>query len=195
MFKETTNVERKPNINPELFDKLFQTFGNLLTPEEIFYYIYAVLYSNIYRTKYAEFLKIDFPRIPFTSDYEVFSKMSSLGKRLTDLHLLKSPELNPPIAKFEGHGNSEVVRVNFVEKENRVYINETQYFEDISKEVFEYQIGGYDVLSKWLKDRKGRYLTLDETITYCKIATAIYRTIAIQQEIDILYPSCENALL
>ncbi|MEF3244516.1 MAG: hypothetical protein K6343_00820, partial [Caldisericaceae bacterium] len=171
------------------------TFGKLLTPEEIFYYIYAVLYSNVYRTKYAEFLKIDFPRIPFTSDYDIFAKMSALGKRLTDLHLLKSPELDSPVAKFQGSGNSEVVKVNFVENENRVYINETQYFEGISKEVFEYQIGGYEVLSKWLKDRKGRYLTLDETITYCKIATALFRTIAIQQEIDILYPSCEKTLL
>lgn len=195
MFKESANVERTPNINPELFDKLSKTFGKLLTPEEIFYYIYAVLYSNVYRTKYAEFLKIDFPRIPFTSDYDIFAKMSALGKRLTDLHLLKSPELDSPVAKFQGSGNSEVVKVNFVENENRVYINETQYFEGISKEVFEYQIGGYEVLSKWLKDRKGRYLTLDETITYCKIATALFRTIAIQQEIDILYPSCEKTLL
>jgi predicted helicase len=193
LFDEgASQTEKAPNIKPEIFDMLAKYFQKTPTPEEIFYYIYAVLYSNIYRTKYAEFLKIDFPRIPFTSNYDVFTKMALLGKRLVDLHLLKSQELNPPIAKFQGVGNSEVVKVNFVENENRVYINATQYFEGITKEIFEYQIGGYQVMSKWLKDRKGRFLTLDETITYCKIATALSKTIEIQKEIDTLYPLCEN---
>ena len=193
LFDEgTSQTEKVPNIKPEIFDMLTKYFQKTPTPEEIFYYIYAVLYSNIYRTKYAEFLKIDFPRIPFTSNYDVFTKMALLGKRLVGLHLLKSQELNPPIAKFQGVGNSELVKVNFVENENRVYINATQYFEGITKEVFEYQIGGYQVMSKWLKDRKGRFLTLDETITYCKIATALSKTIEIQKEIDTLYPLCEK---
>jgi predicted helicase len=139
LFGEGTNAsEKSPNINPELFDKLSQSYGKLPTPEEIFYYIYAVLYSNIYRTKYAEFLKIDFPRIPFTNDYDVFVKMSILGKSLVDLHLLKSSELDPPIAKFQGAGDSAVNKVAFNERGNRVYINDTQYFEGVTKEVFEY---------------------------------------------------------
>lgn len=193
LFDEgASQTEKVPNIKPGIFDILTKNFQKTPIPEEIFYYIYAVLYSNIYRTKYAEFLKIDFPRIPFTSNYDVFTKMALLGKRLVDLHLLKSQELNPPIAKFQGVGNSEVVKVNFVENENRVYINATQYFEGITKEIFEYQIGGYQVMSKWLKDRKGRFLTLDETITYCKIATTLSKTIEIQKEIDTLYPLCEK---
>lgn len=195
LFEEGTKPsEKTPNINPELFDKLSQLCGKKPTPEEIFYYIYAVLYSNIYRTKYAEFLKIDFPRIPFTKDHEVFIKMSELGKRLTLLHLLKSPELDPPIARFQGAGDSTVNKVAFNERGNRVYINDTQYFEGVTKEVFEYQIGGYQVLSKWLKDRKGRYMTLQETIAYSRIATSISKTIEIQKEIDTVYPSVETSI-
>jgi predicted helicase len=165
-----------------------------------------VLYSNTYRTKYAEFLKIDFPRIPFTNDYDVFVKMSALGKRLVDLHLLQSSELDPPIAKFQGAGDSAVnkVALNLMkrisdykglnERGNRVYINDTQYFEGVTKEVFEYQIGGYQVLSKWLKDRKGRYMTLEDSIAYSKIATSISKTIEIQKEINLLYPSVETSI-
>jgi predicted helicase len=74
-------------------------FGKELSPEEIFYYIYGVLYSNIYRQKYEEFLQIDFPRIPFTSDYQLFQETSQLGKQLVELHLLKSSLLSQPEAK------------------------------------------------------------------------------------------------
>jgi predicted helicase len=207
LFEEGVKAsEKSPNINPELFDKLSQIYGIKSTPEEIFYYIYAVLYSNTYRTKYAEFLKIDFPRIPFTNDYDVFVKMSALGKRLVDLHLLQSSELDPPIAKFQGAGDSAVNKValnpmkrisdykGLNERGNRVYINDTQYFEGVYKEVFEYQIGGYQVLSKWLKDRKGRYMTLEDSIAYSKIATSISKTIEIQKEINLLYPSVETSI-
>lgn len=161
-----------------------------VTPEEIFYYIYAVLYSNNYRTKYAEFLKIDFPRVPFTKDYKVFSKMGEYGKRLVDLHLLKSPELDPPVTKFQGKGENKVEKLRYVEKEKRVYINQNQYFEGIAKDVWEYQIGGYQVCDKWLKDRKGR--ALDDIRTYCKIATALQKTLEIQKAIDIIYPETEK---
>ncbi len=102
--KET--AKREPNTSPGLFKTLSEVYKKELSPEEIFYYIYAVLYSNIYRTKYAEFLKIDFPSIHFTKDYKVFSKMGEYGKRFVDLHLLKSGELDPPIAKFQGKGES-----------------------------------------------------------------------------------------
>ena len=206
MFEENLSTEKQSNIKPEILDMFTGYYGKQLLPEEIFYYIYAVLYSNTYRTKYAEFLKIDFPRIPFTNDYDVFVKMSALGKRLTLLHLLQSSELDPPIAKFQGAGDSAVNKValnpmkrisdykGLNERGNRVYINDTQYFEGIYKEVFEYQIGGYQVLSKWLKDRKGRYMTLEDSIAYSKIATSISKTIEIQKEIDTVYPSVETSI-
>ncbi len=181
---------REPNINQVLLTTLKETFKKAPTPEDIFFYIYAVLYSNIYRSKYSEFLKLDFPRIPFTKDYKLFIKMGDYGKRLVDLHLLKSPEINPPIAKFQGKGDNKIEKLRY--EHTRLFINESQYFEGVEPEVFEYQIGGYQVCEKWLKDRKERKLSLDEIKHYCNIITAIQKTIEIQKVIDNIYPRVEN---
>jgi predicted helicase len=189
--------ERKPNLNPQVVEALEAAYGQEPAPEEIFYYIYAVLYAPAYREKYAQFLKIDFPRIPFTADFELFQTLAALGKQLVDLHLLRSDELDPPAARFEGEGDNRVARTKgqgfrYEPKEERVYINEAQYFEPVPQELWEYQIGGYQVLEKWLKDRKERQLTLEEIKTYCRIVTALQRTIEIQEEIDALYPGVEE---
>ena len=193
LFRQTKEPEtREPNISPELFAALSEVYKKELTPEEILYYIYAILYSNTYRTKYAEFLKIDFPRIPFTKHCELFGKMAEYGKRLVDLHLLKSPELDPPVAKFQGKGDEKVEKLRYNENEGRVYLNKIQYFEGITEEVYEYQIGGYQVCCKWLKDRKGRRLSLDDIKHYCKIATSLQKTIEIQKALDDIYPEVEK---
>ncbi len=170
-------------------------FNRIVEAEEVLNYIYAISYSNIYRYKFAEFLKIDFPRVPFPSNYELFDKMARLGKELIDLHLMKSDKLKIPIAKFQGDGDNIVVKPVYDEKKGRVYINKTQYFEGIEKDVWEYQIGGYQVLSKWLKDRRGRKLSLEEIKHYCKVVTALKRTIEIQEKIDKLYPKLEKELI
>jgi predicted helicase len=188
---------RKPNINHELFVALTEAYKKELTPEEIFHYIYAVLYSNIYRTKYAEFLKIDFPRVPFTKDYKVFSKMAEYGKKLVDLHLLRSQELDPPVAKFQGKGEDKVEKVRYEpagagHNLPRVYINKDQFFEGVSQEVWEYQIGGYQVCDKWLKDRKGRKLSLDDIKHYCSVVTVLKKTIETQKAIDVVYLDVEK---
>ncbi|MCR4323341.1 MAG: DNA methyltransferase, partial [Nanoarchaeota archaeon] len=104
---------RKANLSPVIIEQLTKSFKKTPSPEHIFLYIYAVLYSNIYRTKYSEFLKIDFPRIPFAKDYKLFGKMAEYGQRLADLHLLKSPELDPPIAKFQGKGDNRVEKLHY----------------------------------------------------------------------------------
>ncbi len=182
---ERKPAKRQPNIANWVFEKLEAAFGLKPTPEEVFYYIYAVFYSNIYREKYAEYLKIDFPRVPFTSDYELFKEMAAFGKRLVDLHLLKSPELDPPIARYEGEGSDIIEKVKYEPKTRRVYINKTRYFEGIPEEVWGYQIGGYQVLKKYLNYRKGH--KMDDPRHYILIATAIERTIAIQKEIDSIY--------
>ena len=174
--------------------KAYQSIKEIPSPEEIFYYIYAVLYSETYRTKYAEFLKIDFPRVPFTKDYKLFKKMSEYGNRLADLHLLKSPELDSPIARFQGKGDNRVKKLKYDDKAGVLYINKEQYFEGISQDVWSYQIGGYQVCDKWLKDRKDRVLSLDEIQTYCRIVTAIHKTIQIQKEIDEIYAAVEAPL-
>jgi hypothetical protein len=185
------NMNRKPNINTNIFNSLSKDYNAAPSPEAIFHYIYAVLYSETYRARYAEFLKMDFPRVPFTGDYGLFCKMGALGKRLTDLHLLKSLALDTPVAKFQGQGDGRVGKPKYDEAAECVYINAEQYFQGVSPKLWNYQIGGYQVLNKWLKDRKDRVLTLDEAQTYSKIVTAIQKTIEIQQEIDALYDEVE----
>ncbi|MCK4488256.1 MAG: N-6 DNA methylase, partial [Desulfobacterales bacterium] len=177
------HAERKPNLNPKVSEALKAAYGKEPSPEDIFHYIYSVLYAETYREKYAQFLKIDFPRIPFTTDFALFKTLAKLGRRLVDLHLLRSKELDPPVARFQGKGDNRVARTKskgflYEPKEERVYINKTQYFEPVPLKLWEYQIGGYQVLAKWLKDRRDRVLSLEEIKTYCCVVTAIQRTIA-----------------
>jgi predicted helicase len=192
--KQINTNEKITNINKIFINNLCNIFNNKITPEEIFCYVYSILYSEAYRQKYKEFLKIDFPRIPFTKDYELFRKLAELGKELVDLHLLKSPELNNPIAKYYGKDSNTVEKPEYKESENRVFINNYQYFDGIKPEVWNYHIGGYQVLNKWLKDRKGRGISSEEIKKYCNIVTAISKTIIIQNKIDEIYPEIEKNL-
>lgn len=192
--------KRQSNISPQLLAALAEVFKKEPTPEEIFCYIYAIFYSSLYRTKYAEFLRTDFPRVPFTKDYKLFCEMAKYGKELVDLHLLKSDALDQPVARFHGKGENKVEKLKYAEDMknppspsfHRLYINQSQYFEGIKDEVWEYQIGGYKVCEKWLKDRKGRILSLDDIRHYCKVVTAIAKTIEVQKEIDKIYPEIEK---
>ena len=121
--------------------------------------------------------------------------MADLGKELVDLHLLSSSELHNPISKFRGQNSGIVEKVKYDEEDMRVYINNDNYFDSVEKIVWEYQIGGYQVCNKWLKDRKGRILSLTETEQYCKIVTAISKTLEIQQEINNLYQDLEKDVI
>jgi len=194
LFNGNTKSEKRTlNIGLTILNTLTCQYKAGFTPDDIVYYIYAVLYSNTYRSKYAEFLKTDFPRIPFTSDVGLFEQIANLGKRLADLHLLKANDLEPPVARFHGQGDNKVEKVTY--KDPKVYINQSQYFEPVPPEVWSYQIGGYQVCSKWLKDRKGRTLSLDEIKRYCQIVTALKLTIDVQQQIDDLYPVIEKSVI
>jgi len=159
------------------------TFG----PEDLLAYIYAVLYSPTYRERYAEFLKSDFPRIPFTKDRDTFLKLADLGQQLIDLHLMRSTELDNPISRFCGKGDGAVTKIEYDADRGRVSINPTQYFDGVTPEFWTYQIGGYQVLAKWLKDRKGRFLTSADTIHYSRIVTALSKTIAVQVSINSVF--------
>ena len=197
LFAHHEISERQSNLNPKLVAALTGAHGQAPSPEEIFHYVYATLYSPAYRDKYAEFLRTDFPSIPFTPDRELFTEVAALGERLTALHLLTSPELDPPTCRFEGQGDAVVARTKpqgfrYDADEERMYINKTQYFGPVSSDVYAYRIGGYQVCDKWLKDRKERRLDLDDIRTYCRVVTAIEHTIAIQKQIDSLYPSTEE---
>ncbi|MGB3976561.1 MAG: type ISP restriction/modification enzyme [bacterium] len=200
IFARHESFERTPNLNPTICSALKTAYGQAPTPEAIFHYIYAVLYAPTYRTKYAEFLKSDFPRIPFTTDYALFNKLAAIGEKLVALHLLKSPDLNTPACRFEGEGDSRIEKgrttgLRYNTEEERVYINAEKYFAPVPAEVWNYQIGGYQVCEKWLKDRREQRLGLDDILTYCRIVTALGQTIALQKEIDALYPSIEEKLL
>jgi len=189
---KTKTYQRQVNIDQRIFEALKEVYGKKPPPEAILYYIYAVLYSNTYRQKYAEFLKTDFPRVPFCRDYDLFRAIAKSGKNLAHLHLMKSKKLDKPIAKFEGSGDNLVTKVLYNEKESLVYINSSRYFGPISKDIWEYQIGGYQVMAKWLKDRKDRRLSLENIKQYCRIATAMKETMNIQKQIDTIYTDAER---
>lgn len=183
--------ERRPNLALVVFEKLQNTYKKKISPEMILFYVYAILYSNIYRKKYAEFLRVDFPRIPFTSNFSLFKKLADLGEELVELHLLNHKSLNKPVAKYRSHaGNHKITKPRWSEKDNRVYINEDSYLDGINSEVWNYFIGGYQVMNKYLKERKGKIM--DEPEHYCKMATSISKTIEVQTQIDKIYPQVEN---
>ena len=192
--------ERRPNLKPE-FIKAFseklglkfiedgkgdleETFG----PKDVFSYAYAVFHSPTYRSRYTEFLKIDFPRLPLTSDRELFTALVAKGEELVALHLMESPKLNNLITTYPVPGSNVVENITYNEPDQRVYINKSQYFEGVSPEVWNFHIGGYQVCQKWLKDRKGRTLSYDELTHYQKIIVALKETIHLMGEIDALIP-------
>ncbi len=182
------------------------TFG----PEDVFNYIYAVFHSPTYRSRYAEFLKSDFPRVPLTSNVNLFRSLCGLGAELVALHLLESPVLQNPIARYPVKG-SNVIEKGFPKyrtpgepepgtgkplEAGRVYISKDdpqsgtkgQYFEGVPLELWNFHIGGYQVCEKWLKDRRGRTLTYDDLEHYCKVVTALSETIRLMAEIDAAIP-------
>jgi type I restriction-modification system DNA methylase subunit len=177
--------ERRPNLAEWLLPRLSTAYGFTPTPQEVLAYIYAVLYSPTYREVYAEALRSDFPRIPFVRDGEVFRRMAELGRRLIDLHLLRSKDLDPPRVRFEGEGDGQIQGVRYEPSSQRVYISKAQYFEPVPPQVWAYQIGGYQVLEKYLKDRKGRRLA--DPVHYLRVATAISLTLEVQAEIEAVY--------
>jgi predicted helicase len=166
---------------------LKKSFG----PEDIFNYIYAVFHSPTYRKRYAEFLKIDFPRVPLTSNANLFRKLVALGGELVALHLLESPQVEKFITTFPEPGDNLVDKgyPKYVEKENSVYINKTQRFKGVPRQVWEFHVGGYQVCEKWLKDRRGRNLSYEDLSHYQKIVAALSETIRIMTEIDKDIPS------
>ena len=192
--------ERSVNISETIIEGLNSAYKKQLAPESIFFYAYAILYSPFYRDRYAEFLRMDFPRLPFPKDFKLFVLVSSLGERLADLHFLETPELDLPEARFEGSGDGYIAKskgegFRYNSEAGRLYINKTQYFAPVPPEVYSYRVGGYQVCDKWLKDRRGRKLDINDVRTYCRILTALKKTIELQQEIDEHYPAIEADLI
>ncbi|GAB2947516.1 type ISP restriction/modification enzyme [Aquaspirillum soli] len=184
---------RRPNLSHRHLAKLAGRLGLKvgkdglpvgLTPEHIFYYVYAVFHSPNYRSRYAEFLKIDFPRLPLTGTLELFHALAKLGGELTALHLLESPKLDRSITEFIGSRNPEVEKASW--SKNTVWVDKAQSigFKGVPEEVWNFHIGGYQVCEKWLKDRKGRTLSKDDIAHYQKIVVALTETTRLMAEID-----------
>lgn len=191
---------RRPNLAPEFVEDFasrlkmsfiadgkgdcVKTFG----PEDVFDYMYAVFHSPAYRSRYAEFLKIDFPRLPLTSNAELFRALCGLGARLVALHLME--EHAPPLADFPAPGSNIVEAVRYTapgeqgSERGRVWINREQYFDGVPPEVWGFHVGGYQVANKWLKDRKGRELSYDDLAHYRRILAALAETISLMSEVD-----------
>jgi len=185
--------KRRPNLNNEIVKTLAQKIELQFTEEksvsdktfapiDILDYIYAVLHSPIYRTKYKEFLKIDFPRIPYPINADQFNRLASLGSILRNLHLMENVSPSSDKATFPITGSNEITMQKY--ENGKVFINKTQYFDNVPIEAWEFYIGGYQPAQKWLKDRKGRKLNFNEIEHYQKIITVLSLTMDIQQQID-----------
>lgn len=187
-FIESIHRHLKFEFIPDGTGDLTKTFG----PEDVFHYIYAVLHSPTYRRRYAEFLKIDFPRVPLTGNVTLFRQLRGLGAQLVSLHLLEDPKLDTRYSEIEysNNGSPNIEYSNIVSKGypkydgGRVYINDQAYFAGISEETWNFHIGGYQVCQKWLKDRRGRALSAEDVVHYQKIVVALGETIRLMGLVD-----------
>jgi hypothetical protein len=196
---------RKPNLNMEVVNQIAVNLGLTFVPEpfdfaqgdiratfapiDILDYIYAVLHSPTYREKYKEFLKIDFPRVPYPKDTDMFWKLVKLGGEIRQIHLLESPVVENYITQYPVDGNNIVSKPRFDsaqrdDKKGKVYINDTQYFDNVPELAWNFYIGGYQPAQKWLKDRKDRKLEFDDILHYQKIIVALSETDRLMKEID-----------
>lgn len=206
LYPETTNQqsafetqERVPNLNMDIVDKIANDTAMYFDPEkpdgsvttveantfgpvDLLDYIYAVLHSPNYRETYKEFLKIDFPRVPYPKSQKTFFDLVDLGSQLRELHLLESPVVEKYITKYPIDGNNIVTKPIY--KEGNVYINETQYFANVPETAWSFYIGGYQPAQKWLKDRKDRELSYEDIFHYQKIIVSLTETARLMKVID-----------
>ena len=182
LYLYTGQGEKIPNLNKEIWGKINSLMGET-TPENILDYIYAVLYSPKYREKYKEFLKTDFPKVPYPTSLKDFERLVGFGEKLRGLHLMTSPDCDELITKYPVSGGNIIVKVKY--EKGRVHINDSQYFENVPEESWNFYIGGYQPAQKYLKDRKGGQLNSDEIEHYQKIIKVLFETGKIMKEIDL----------
>ena len=193
---EQLNLEESnhstPNLKTEIVNEISKIIGLTFTdekedingtfaPVDLLDYIYAVLYSPKYRETYKEFLKIDFPRVPYPKDMKKFMELAKLGSQLRKLHLMEDSNLKLITQYPEGGDN---VIEKHVYKDGNVYINDEQYFANVPEVAWNFYIGGYQPAQKWLKDRKGQALQFEDIKHYQKIIATLQKTSEIMEEID-----------
>lgn len=175
-------VEQKtPNLDPKIYAAIKKIVPHI-TPENLFDYIYAVLHSPAYRKRYAEFLKSDFPRIPYPASAQIFDALARLGGEIRALHLMESPALDDVMTTYPVAGDHAVKAIR--REGDKVFINENQYFGGVPDDAWHFYIGGYQPAQKWLKDRKGRCLTRADITHYQRIIVALAQTHRLMQAID-----------
>ncbi|MGD0576625.1 MAG: type ISP restriction/modification enzyme, partial [Candidatus Staskawiczbacteria bacterium] len=174
-----------PNFNKEIYEKIVKELNQKVEPENILDYVYGYLYSPSYREKNKEFLKSDFPRVPYPKSEKQFFELVKLGEELRKLHLLESSELSKRITTYPESGDNEVEKVEY--KNGNVYINKKQYFGGVPKEVWEFYIGSYRPAQKWLEYRKDRKLSDHDILHYQEIIIAIAETEKIMKKIDTIF--------
>ncbi len=181
------SVIKEENLTADFRKYIEQLYSKGITAEEIFGYIYAILHSPSYRKKYIEFLKIEFARIPFPKDKKLFKVLAELGNELIQVHLMEE-EADYSYGDFIGKGTNTVEKLTHVtdKKIGKLYINKTQYFTDVPLTIWNFHIGGYQVLDKYLKERKGRVLTIDEVEIITSTIKALAFTIDQMIKIDTL---------
>ena len=201
--QQDIDQERIPNLDKDIVEAIAKGLALRFTPEkqeddtrfapvDILDYIYAILHSPSYRERYQEFLKTDFPKVPYPKDKDLFWKLVKLGGELRSLHLMEHPVLQQLLTGYNIPGSNQVEKVDFESKKpndltGNVHINDTQYFEGVPKTAWDFYIGGYQPAQKWLKDREGRTLTSDDLIHYQRIIVALVKTTDIMSEIDTLH--------
>ena len=178
IYKDNSRVT---NFKKEIVNEIEKIVGKT-NPEDIFDYIYAVLHSPSYREKYKEFLKIDFPRVPYPNDEKIFRKLVAFGGELRSLHLFESPKVSQFITTYPISGTDVIEKLIY--KDGKVFINKDQYFGNVPEIAWNFYIGGYQPAQKWLKDRKGRTLTNTDFEHYQKIIVVLVETERIMKEID-----------
>ena len=183
----TADLERRLGLRfiPDGRGDLSENFG----PEDVFHYIYAVFHAPAYRERYDQFLRADFPRVPLTDDTDLFRVLVGIGAELTAIHLLKSPNLNTEQFAFPVPGDNIVEKAHpkYYADRHRVYINEGekgQYFDGVSPDIWASNIGGYQPMLKWLKDRRGRTLTFNDIEHYQSIAASLQQTNYLTAKLD-----------
>ncbi|MHB1218932.1 MAG: type ISP restriction/modification enzyme [Alphaproteobacteria bacterium] len=179
-------IDSRENLAVAFRTFLDSRYEHHYAAEEIFGHIYAVLHAPTYRARYAEFLRIDFPRIPFPEDAEDFEALSGLGWALVQAHLLRELP-REGLATYHGKGDHQVEGVRYAAEEKAIHINKSQRFAPVPQEVWDFHIGGYQVLDKYLKSRKGRMLSLGEINHVAAVADSLSFTIDRMAAIDKAY--------
>ncbi len=193
------NPNYTENFTPEFRSFIDKHYNHAFWPLEVLGYIYALLYSPNYRKRYEEFLKADYPKILFTNNKDLFRALSLLGIELIGLHVLNKESLNHSFNKLkdatigesyytpsdkETHDRNPIIKnLSYNEPEQRLYINHSAYFRGVSEEIYNYMIGGYGVLDKYLKSHKNEPCDFDHVSNIIKI---IVRTIEIQKTLGFL---------